>query len=299
MKSLYPRLLFLAVLAAALSSLPAFASDADEGPPNAIVGVRHDLPLLLADALAQYDVRPIAVIEWVVTDGRQAVAEWRAGSRRGVVVLRFQSGKWWWRGAASHDPAYGNTWSKMDAPGRDLGLCSGSHLGPPSAHDLLVQGFISGSLAARVSARLEPVPQTATTAISFCDSFGMYEGSVEGGYDAGFFHPRNELSWQFAFNGHGPTGWQLPTMPGSKLYYVFTMSTTTQAAVRFAAKSTLDVWFPFVLDSSRLYMLRINHVIPEIEVAPSSTRNNVLHFVLPPFEILEGNVAQGEIAGKD
>jgi hypothetical protein len=127
---------------AALVAVPAFGLNPDDGPHDAVAAIRHDLPILLANALAASQVRSAAVTQWVVTDGRQAVAEWRAGQHRGVVVLRFRTGRWWWLGAASSDSADDGTWSRMRAPGTFLSLCEGSHRGPPSAHDLLVQGFI-------------------------------------------------------------------------------------------------------------------------------------------------------------
>jgi hypothetical protein len=295
-RSLYSRLLPSAAFIAALVAVPAFGLNPSDGPRDAVAAIRHDLPILLADALTSYEVRPTPVIEWVLTDGREGVAEWRAGQRRGVVVLRFRTGRWWWLGAASNDSTDDGTWSRMRVPGTDLDLCEGSRRGPPSAHDLLVQGFIDAPLAARVSQTLGTTPQSGAIAIALCDSFGEYgEGSTTGGYVASFFHPKNDLPVPLTLDGRGPADWQRPSRPGSELYYVFRLSAEKPAAARFTAGSTFGVWFPFVLDTKKLYKLRISDVTPELQVAPKSTKNNVLHFVLPAFEIPEGSMALGEI----
>jgi hypothetical protein len=129
-----------------------------------------------------------------------------------------------------------------------------------------------------------------------CDSFGEYwEGSTTSGYVATFFHPKNDLPVRFTLNGRGPADWQRPAKPGSELYYAFTLSAEKPAVASFAAGSTFDVWFPFVLDSKMPYALRVSRVTPELQVAPRTTKNNILHFVLPPFEIPEGSTALGEI----
>jgi hypothetical protein len=182
------------------------------------------------------------------------------------------------------------------APGTDLTLCTGSQFGPPSAQELVEQGFIDAPLAARASQRLAPKPRTWAIEVDSCDPFGeSWEGSTTSGYVATFFHPKNDLPVRLTLNGRGPADWQRPAKLGSKLYYAFRLSAEKLAAASFAAGSTFDVWFPFVLDNKVLYTLRLSHVIPQLQVAPRSTKNNVLHFVLPPFEIPEGSTPLGEI----
>lgn len=293
-------LAFLAVFISGANSFPAFALGSDDGPSHAVAAVRRDLPILLADSLATYEVRALPVVDWVVTDGRQAVAEWRAGKMRGVVVLRFRSGRWWWRGAASTsiDREAGRTWTWLSVPGRDLSLCGGSELGPPSARDLFRRGFIDKSLTARLSERLGPTPQTGRIEVATCDWFGCKAQSTEGGYDANFdggFPESTDPSQSCGMKGSGPADWQRPATPGSTLYYVFALAAQNPSAAKLSAGSTFDVWFPFVLDTKKVYTLRISHIVPEVQVPPKSSKNNVLHFVLPAFRILEGNTAQGEI----
>jgi hypothetical protein len=63
---------------ACLGAVPAIAIGSDDGPRYAVATIRHDLPILLADALKGQKVQQTPVIQWVVTDGRKAVAHWRA-----------------------------------------------------------------------------------------------------------------------------------------------------------------------------------------------------------------------------
>ncbi len=124
-------------------------SSRDSGPKNAIMAIRHDLPLLLADPLSYEDARP--VVDMVVTDGYEAVATWHARNYRGLVILYHDddTGKWWWHAATSSDSDTADAWAPVRMPGQLLSHCDMGLPGPPSGHDLFMAGLVSRYLLAK------------------------------------------------------------------------------------------------------------------------------------------------------
>jgi hypothetical protein len=70
---------------------------------------------------------------------------------------------------------------------------------------------------------------------------------------------------------------------------------TPPPTLAFSRNSTIDVWFPYVLAKQDHYALSISNVTPEIAGVTGSSKNNVLHFVLPAFTLHWGDVAEGKI----
>jgi hypothetical protein len=63
------------------------------------------------------------------------------------------------------------------------------------------------------------------------------------------------------------------------------------------AGTTLDVWFPFVIDPSLRYSLTIAHTDPAIGPIDATISDNTAHFALPAFGLRPGAEVQGEIDG--
>ncbi len=86
--------------------------------------------------------------------------------------------------------------------------------------------------------------------------------------------------------------------PSGNSYFFF--SGTVQAAqpVHVQSGTTIDVWFPFVLDPSLRYSLTI--AAPNaMSLGPveGTLKDNTLHFVLPAFTAPPGAELMGEIEG--
>lgn len=274
----------------------------DSGPPGAVAAIRHDLPILLADELNEW-VNQKPIVDMVIADGHEAVATWRTrylgnGEQlRGLVVLRFISGRWWWRAAAATaDAKGGDSWSPMKSPGEMVGFC-GRGFPAPSAHDLLAQGFVSSSFAKQLRTKLKPAPAPAEYLISQCDAFGggdVEDVSTAEGYYALFLHKEvNETG--LVLDGGSPKNGASTSAQDQTPLYTFTLSTTKRISVPFRAGSTLTVWFPYVLKGMVTYTLTLNGVNPEMQTLPGRLKNNVLSFTLSAFSILAGVPARGEI----
>jgi hypothetical protein len=316
-------LLFAGFLAAVARAAPALASDV--GPVAAVATIRHDLPLLLAAQFEYFDVRTKPTVDWVVTDGHDAVATWRAAERRGIVNLRLHSGRWWWRAAAVKTTDNSEApWTRMRTPGIDLEDCDSlTFPDPPSANSLLADGFIGKAMAREVSSRL---PATHTPNIAggaTCNPDDQYLVSTTGGSEATFIHHEEYLPSWFNWIGrteadrgvetagipdplysfsltarrdNGESGMQRLVHSTLKLFFDELLP-TPPPTLAFSRNLTIDVWFPYVLAKQDHYALSISNVTPEIAGVPGTLNNNVLHFVLPAFTLQWGDVARGEIDG--
>lgn len=314
-------LLFAGVLASVARAAPALASDV--GPAAAVVTIRHDLPLLLAAPFEDERTKP--TVDWVVTDGQDAVATWHAKERKGIVNLRLRSGRWWWR-AAAVTTTYnsGAPWTRMRMPGIGLEECdSVTFPDSPSAKSLLAEGFIDEALARELSSRLPATRRSNIVSGSTCDPDVRYLVSTTGESEATFFHHEVYLPEWFTWIGRTAAHQKDETGPGSDAYYSFTVTAhrdsresgmrqlvhstykslfgsllpTPPPTLAFSRDSTIDVWFPYVLATQDHYVLSISNVTPEVAGAPGTLKNNVLHFVLPAFTLHWGDVAHGEIDG--
>lgn len=277
-------------------------SDVDSGPVSSIAAVRHDLPILLSDTLS--DGNGSLVIDWVLTDGQEAIAAWhslRAGiadPHRGLVVLRMKSGRWWLRAAATSYDYLDNVdaWTQL-TDSATPNLCGVGHPGPPSAHDLLSLGFIDASMAARASSTLRvKAPRHLRTVLSFtCDSFGdIGESSASQGYNAGFYHvefPRNS----FSLKGKGTDEEASSHCLEPATIYLFTLSSARREESTFTTGSTFSVRFPYVLDRTRRYALTLRDITPTVDSLVGKLNNNVLTFKLPKFTLSARSTAHGDI----
>lgn len=301
-------LLALVFLIAACWPPAVYALPNDYGPTAAVAAIRHDLPILLGGLK---DEGLTSIVDWVVTDGTEAVALWHAGKRHGVVVLRWELARWWWRAGDTYELG-AELWTPMEVPGNGIEGCNVDLGGPPSAHDLLAQGFISRTLAEQLSGRLRARP-TSGPAYYECMPSSNYISIYEGdGFDAGLFHEDDTAyTWSFTLkrsklaedqqiaDGTSLFLFLLSAQLKPRDYSPLPNSTWPPSGATFSRGATLDVWFPYVLPIRKHYTVRLSGVVPEIADTPGMLRHNVLYFKLPPFTLEKGAVADGEIDATD
>ncbi len=269
------------------------ASTRDFGPPEAVAGVRQDLRLLVA--VSSEPFRP--TIDWVVTDGEDAIAMWHGGPKRGLVALRLRSGPWWWRAeATTKAEAYG-AWTRLLTPGIYAGGCETMDEPSPSARDLLSEGFVNEKLAVILSRRLKPEKRADLALVQDCAYALGYATSTVDSYDASFSPNLNDLvtPW-IILTGRTPTSSFRDSPADSVTYYAFDLFQSKLKPVAFRAGATIDVWFPYVLNQRVRYVLHLTNVNRQIPPVPGKLENNTLHFTLPAFGLRAGTKAQGEIA---
>ena len=97
--------------------------------------------------------------------------------------------------------------------------------------------------------------------------------------------------------GRAPTAAEMPPSPGANAYYFFSLTSTATMPVAIP-ETTLDVWFPYVLDPAVRYTLWIGFTRPRVDGVPGTLHDNVLHFDLPSVTTIAGKEALGEIDGE-
>lgn len=84
--------------------------------------------------------------------------------------------------------------------------------------------------------------------------------------------------------------------PSGNSYFFFSGTVQSTLPVHVQAGTTIDVWFPFVLDPSLRYSLTIAAPnVMSIGPVDGTLADNTLHFVLPAFTAVPGADLMGEI----
>jgi hypothetical protein len=295
----------VAALAVFVVTAPQVVSATDYGPQNAIAELQYDVPRLLAQSLGS--VRPLflrstspnygtLVLDMVYTDGAQAAVSWHAGHARGLIILRFSRGMWWWAGGAATVNNELTYWTSLSSPGQDVTECSADRLHSPTADEILSSNLISEPFARGLAHYLKVWHAAVAPGrlITSCDYYPF--GNASDGYVA--YLVTGPLEWKSlrewaSMRGSVPPASQMPPV-----YYAVTLSTRSSSPVKINAGSTLRVWFPFVLDTEKRYRLLLQGANPSFEAVVGSLKNNTLTFTFPAFLIPAGSTLHGEITGE-
>lgn len=257
-----------------LSPSIVLAKSADYGPAESIRETRHDSLLLLAHQwLTSGELS--TVIESVVTDGKTAVVQWRAGSRRrGVIVLLRQDGRWTWRAGALTVDYPDGYWSKV-GPGEG-DLCFQGATQSPTVDDLQRSGFIDADFAKILVGRLKVYKQTkhpTPAPVEACDSFGIYLTDTTNSYDATFTGGQQNLDKTLGLRRYDGCEHSI---------YGFSLVNIADVSYTTPANGELTVWFPYVLQTDRHYQLKLVGAGPDRTIA-GDLHDNALDFVLPQY----------------
>jgi hypothetical protein len=98
-------------------------------------------------------------------------------------------------------------------------------------------------------------------------------------------------------SGRPPTEAESWITRGGNSYFFFSGTMDTTAPIHVQPGTTIDVWFPFVLDTSLYYAITIGHADKPIGPIDGTLKDNVLHFVLPAFTLPPGATLMAEIEG--
>ncbi|HEY1680288.1 MAG TPA: hypothetical protein VGF98_01430 [Candidatus Tumulicola sp.] len=256
-----------------------------------MAAIRRDLSILMS-AEVQY-VRPL-VIEWVVTDGRHAMASWVARPFRGFATLAKREGRWWWTGETVGGP--GGFWTNLTAPPQDLGKCFDSVQSPPSAKAVFDDGYIDKSTYMLLRGRWRTVRPSALREV-FCD--GIRAEDWSGNYRLRLDPPLGADGSRFDFGD--PASQRRTDLVDREGHYDFDLSARAYETKKPLTMSSLlgaqlTLWAPFVLDTTKLYTLDLPGVQPPIVALKGTLRNNTISFALPQFTIRTGNIVRGTIA---
>ena len=290
----------IAALTFVMASTPQDVRATDYGSSNSIAALRYDVPRLLAQPLtlaplfvpsASPDHRNL-VLDMIYTNGTEAAVSWHAGHARGLIILRFNRGMWWWvAGAATvnNDLTY---WTSLSSPGQEVTECGASRLKSPTTDEILSANLISEPFARGLAHYLKVWRASVALGqpVTSCDYFTSF-GDTNDGYVTSLVTPR-PLKWT-SMRGSVPLTSQMPP-----IYYTVTLSTHSSSPIEIEAGSVLRVWFPFVLDPQKRYTLLLREADPTFEPVNGSLENNTLTFTLRDFSIPAGNTLHAEVTAK-
>jgi hypothetical protein len=251
--------LLVSAAALVLTLLAPIAAPADDsGPRREIAAIRHDIPVLLG----------ATPIESVVVVNGVAAVRLHSGDQEITYAFDKRYGRWWYAGL---------TGVAYDRP---------SPTPCPLKNCFTDSGFV------------DTYPASPPRSISFVK-----------GIQNQFFEDWYRLTLQFSTSDAGPNATiesfatRAPTeaeswenYPGGNSYFFFSGTVQSTQPVRVQAGTTLDVWFPFVLDTSQRYSLTIAapHVM-SLGPIDGTLKDNTLHFVLPAFTAPPDAELMGEI----
>ena len=288
--------MFRAIVSCALLGVllqPTLARADDSGPARDVQAIRHDLPLLLTRDLRAHNISASAVkIDGVAVSGDLAMVQWHAAERSGIVGMELRFGRWWLDqrapvGAPIDYAGYGC--AGLQAPFQALVPFAQHHL---SAIDAMI---VRQMHAPRGGA--SGIPDSPTVIYTRFPSptitAAPYEAAITFAKDDVF--PDTDASFT-DLRGRAPTEAESWLTPGGNSYFFFSGTMQSEQLVHVQAGTTVDVWFPFVLDTSLKYSLTIaGHGFKAIGPVEGTLFENSLRFALPAFTLTPGVELMGEI----
>lgn len=272
-------------------ALPVAARADDYGPRHDIAAIRHDLPILLA--AGPYAVAQRPQFESAVVSGANALVECDTCSLTALLRMHYRYGRWWLLGYVAPSPS---------------GL---STAGVPQLLVALAHEHIA--LTQKTDAATPP-PRCKTFNCYFTGG-EIYDvttpirlpfnppqpGTIHGdAYFATVMLSNNDGDASSRITnilGRAPTeaeGWANP--PSGNSYFYFSGTVEAAKPVHLQAGTMIEVWFPFVLDTSLRYSLTIAAPnVMSIGPVEGTLKDNTLHFVLPAFTATPDADLMGEI----
>jgi hypothetical protein len=317
-------LLSVALIAAANG----FARADDFGPRGDIRELRFVAQRLLAHTARRYKSDPAATrISDIVAVKDAALLSWDIGTAHGLMGLLRQYDRWWdvldvyrsfvdcWDSASTSYPLPGGMW--LD-DFRDPSPASLLRYGLPG--DVVSAAASHNDDIRTATPRAAPVSARSVTFRPHCmtEYYGVKKiqaiepagGSLlsfrpdTAGYGIELHYAPND-SHGAAFDipyARSPTQAEIIPYP-TTLHFLSTsvayFDLTIEGAkpVTFAPGTTIDIWFPFVLDDALSYDLTIGFANEPIGPIYAKPFDNVLHYKLPGFTAMPGQTLMAEIDG--
>jgi hypothetical protein len=303
------------LVSALLLLLRSVAQADDFGPQREVTSIRADVPILLGRLFYERNYSPSQiVVSDIVVVGNDALANWHIGPHAGLIAMRRVSGSWWdvlegYSDDTEAHPDHEAWWFEGAAPWHALPYYE-SYFGPTSAK--LLQIGLPKSL---VALSAEHNPQIAYANKAEADYIAkqrtrggsltvpsvyreeMYlpanvtqNGSSHGGnrVDTGGY----EVVLVLAPNNSAGTAVSLHVArPQDRSVLALSFSFTAPYSTTFGQGSRVNVWFPYVLDTDKQYVLVSN----AFGTMHADLHDNILTFELPAFSARPGSTFTGEI----
>jgi hypothetical protein len=305
-----------------------FAGADDFGPHGDIRELRFVAQRLLAHTAREWKTDPAATrITDVVVVKDAALLSWDIGDHHGLMGLIRQYGRWWdaldaygkgdcWDGASTsyplpgsmrqyttHNPttaallAYGLPADLVAQANHNSDIHANLPTAPPVAHTLRRNLFLPHcDVQYYQIPKLQPLQPGGGSLSSFRTDTSGYEISVR--------YARNNSRDAMLHIPYArpPTAAEIMPYPTtlrfvSTAVLYFDLTIEGSAPVTFQPGTTIDIWFPFVLDDTLAYDLTIGFANEPIGPIYAKPFDNVLHYKLPGFTAIPGKTLMAEIDG--
>lgn len=288
----------------------------DFGPSGDLGEVRFDAQRLLARDARAWKADPKATqLSDVVVVKDAALVSWTIGGHHGLMGLLRTSDRWWDALDVRHDL---DGWIDYASYPLDA-KCSLSALREPISSALTNDGLSADLVRTAMQHNADLQTQAGRRAPVMIDRFCETQPAII--YPAGgtIWQLRNftsgyDLRIAYTKNNAPPAAHasQLYARPPTKaeiipypttwrflstavLYFDLTFNGATP--VTFQPGTTIDIWFPFVLDDTLKYDLTIGFADGPIGPVYAKPFDNTLHYVLPGFTATPGRTLMAEIDG--
>ena len=283
--------LALVVLLAVGMSMPVRADD--YGPHPDLRAIRHDLPILYEQGDGPIDIQDVVVA------GNNALVQVQTKGGTRVAILSRRYDRWWREGEIlieNRNAIYGS-------------LCA-LQLDEAFLNEIKVAPALVRLAATHIPLVVPtPTPSPPSDFVKAGCGVESYEN-----YQFFFSRPASVLNNGYLMNVafanndayqkamldaslRPPTEAESWMARGGNSYFFFSSDVKSDAAIHIQPGTTIDVWFPFVLNPDKRYSLTIGHADAPIGPIDGTLKNNTLHFVLPAFALTPGAHLMGEIEG--
>lgn len=318
------RILLIALLLVVTGAQNARADDF--GPHGDIRELRFVAQRLLAHTARGWKADPANTrISDVVVVKDAALLSWDIGSNHGLMGLIRQYGRWWdaldyrheidgWIDSASYPLAQKCSVVAHAVPEPATLLEDGlprELVDPAVAHNPGLRPKPASVKGTRSKARIQNVVMVdrgCGRSVGNIDPHGgtLWQiASYTSGYDITIEYRRNDArfaTYTQPVYARPPTAAEIIPYP-TTLHFVSTavlyldLAIEGSAPVTFQPGTTIDIWFPFVLDDTLAYDLTIGFAKEPIGPLYSKPFDNVLHYKLPGFTVIPGQTLMAEIDG--
>lgn len=281
----------------------------DAGSRADLRALRHDAPILLAETMLEEHLVGRLVIDDVVVSGNDAAMLWSVGEIHRIERFARRRGAWWIAGEIWIDPRTGAAMggSPADSYGPTPSLLR--TLGYPKT--LIELAALHLPIVQVAQAKPKP-PPTASNPFP------------------GHFHGDWYVTDEIAFTSDPPSPWptdgygvtvrfaandapadaryariegRRPDWAPSRIgpigddYFELRGVVVSPKPIHITSGSTIDVWFPFVLDSDLEYDIALSTANQRVAVETGrlDQQTNVVHFELPAFTAIPGAALVAEV----
>jgi hypothetical protein len=290
-RTFFASLTAFAVVFICVGSAPKAAENSDFGDPAQVAAIRHDIPILLDERLAYTHRTP--VIEWVVSDGYRAVANWDAGDIGGLIALALRAGKWRVVSEVGRDAD--GWWSPLGYP---YG-CRHNNLREPSGRELVDANLIDAGLLPSLEQRLVPNVPTTPFKDLIVDCYSTIASQTLNGYHL-TFSPHYDDNTRMAFSFVESASDKPSELSSSGDSFRFRIaandwSDRPSSATATVREGRVTIWVPFVLDAGRTYVLSLDGNAWSVAAIKATVKYNTLTFDLPRFPMRAGTIVNGVV----